>query len=88
MEHQKLGIYGITKEAYSRHCRKFSDLLTDALGASMLFYEDSQTFSIKAFPEIIVSTTEGLSVSVKGTNGDITFTIDRDEYDYAMIEHL
>ena len=87
MEYQRLGIHGITKAAYRAHASEFSNILADTSDAKMYLWSDEETFSFRCTPEIIVSTTSGLSVSVCTSAGDVVFTMKADEYDYSMITH-
>lgn len=87
MESQRLHIFGITKDAYGKHSREICNILTETTSASCKFWSDDHTFSLSMDPVIVVSTTTGLSVSVKSNIGDIAFTLKADEYDYAMIKH-
>ena len=87
MDTQRLQIFGITKDAYARHQREICDILTETSTSSCKYWSDDQTFSLSMDPVIVVSTTSGLSVSVKTNIGDIAFTLKADDYDYALIKH-
>ena len=87
MDHQRLGIHGITKAAYRAHSSELSNILADTSDAKMYFWSEEETFSFKCTPEIVVSTTIGLSLSVRTSGGDVCFTLKSDEYDYSMISH-
>ena len=88
MDLQSLQIFGITKTAYKNHQREISDLLTETSSSVCKFWTDDQTFTLYVDPIIVVSTTTGISVSVKSNIGDIAFTMKADEYNYALIKHM